>query len=87
MKKKDRLLRTYQRIAHVCHSCCSLCGEEIYPGEEYIGEVWIKNGKIVEYKQHLWCPLDPDPEAEKALSRKNPLKSVKGGKFLPRKVA
>ncbi len=67
-KMGKRLLRTYRRVAYICHSQCYKCGQEILPGDEYEAEVYVvknppwspkKKSVIDVWKNHICCPEDP----------------------------
>ena len=60
--QRQKLLRTYRRVADKEHGTCWKCNWEIHSGEEYDGEVWAIDKKINVVKQHVVCPFDPEEE-------------------------
>ncbi len=53
-RPRQRLLRSYCRIAQEEHHCCN-CPYGISPGEEYKAEVWIYGRRLQVWKQHIEC--------------------------------
>jgi len=53
-------------MAHEDHMCDN-CHYPIFPGDEYKGEVWVMKGRIVVFKYHVECPVDPWEEEERIL--------------------
>jgi len=64
MKKPNRFLRYYHRIAQRQY-VCNRCDIPIFPGDPYHGEVWIIDGKIRIMRSHDGCPCLPPDEEEK----------------------
>ena len=58
-----RLLRSYERMAMIPHSCDS-CINPILPGDGYSGDVYVyeKPKELRVIKHHIFPPCNFDPE-------------------------
>lgn len=61
-----RYLRSYERIAEKGHYTCYNCELPIFPGDRYIGEVFVQFRKIWVVRCHIGCPIDPDRDREES---------------------
>ena len=60
---RSRCIRSYRRLANQNHGLCDFCRDEIYPGEEYEGLVYVNGQRLCVVKQHTDClPWDWDEE-------------------------
>lgn|SRR3989338_6946870 len=61
-----RLLRTYERVAREYHDCY-VCKDLIWPGQMYIGRVYItpfRNGKRIVVSKEHFDDCGPSPEED-----------------------
>ena len=64
-----RCLREYSHKARTEHWCCN-CFHPIFPGQAYMGEVWVMGPYLWVHKMHLECPYDPDEDYKEFLRLK-----------------
>ena len=68
---RARCIRSYVRIAHQGHGECSFCLDEIEPGQDYEGTVWVNGVDFWVKKVHLFCEPWDDGSDDRNKSNKN----------------
>jgi hypothetical protein len=44
---------------------CYNCNIPIFPGDPYLGEVWVHGGRLWVKRYHDYCPEDPEEEEKR----------------------
>ena len=57
--KYRKFLRQYYSIAQKEYKCDHCITHNIYPGDLYIGSVYIVGRRVIVEKRHYCCPFDP----------------------------
>lgn len=60
-----RCIRSFERVAERYHDCMR-CEISIFPGDPYVGRVYVCGRRLWVEKEHFHCPVEPDEEARRA---------------------